>query len=340
VGFLRGTFLSLRRLGGATVKTLLKLVGGVLLLLVLLGAGGYLWATSTSARILAVTVDTHRIDLPVPFPLSAEAIEARDLPEEEAREVALTEAIERGRHLVNSRYVCSECHGGDFSGGVMIDAPIIGRLLGPNITTGQGSRTLEYTMADWDRIVRHGVLPNGRRAVMPSEDFMLMSDQELSDVIAYIRSFPPVDHEVPAPTLGPLGKVLLATGELSLSADHVPSHMATHALLPPAPEVGVEFGRHIAAVCTGCHGMTLVGGPIAGGDPSWAPASNLTSHETGLAGWSFSDFERVMREGVRPGGVPLVAPMTMVIPYTSNMTPTEMEALWVYLQSVPPAPTP
>jgi hypothetical protein len=46
---------------------------------------------------------------------------------------------------------------------------------------------------------------------MPSVDFRLMSDQELSDIIVYLRAQPPVDSVVPAPTLGPLGKVLIAT---------------------------------------------------------------------------------------------------------------------------------
>ena len=41
------------------------------------------------------------------------------------------------------------------------DAFPLGRFLGPNLTTGQGSRTLDYEPADWDRIVRHGVLPDG-----------------------------------------------------------------------------------------------------------------------------------------------------------------------------------
>ena len=72
----------------------------------------------------------------------------------------LTRAIERGRHLVMSRYVCVECHGQNFGGGTMIDAFPIGTLLGPNITTGRGGRTANYKATDWDHIVRHGILPD------------------------------------------------------------------------------------------------------------------------------------------------------------------------------------
>ena len=159
---------------------------------------------------------------------------------------------------------------------------MIGTLLGPNITTGRGSVTLEYQPTDWDRAVRHGVNRDGLPTVMPAEDFQRMSDQELSDVVAYIRSMPPVDNEVPRPRLGPLGTVLVATGALRLSAALIPTHTAAHSTLPPLTEVSVEFGQHVAGVCTGCHRADFSGGPIPGGDPSWPVARNLTPHEDAL----------------------------------------------------------
>jgi cytochrome c553 len=117
------------------------------------------------------------------------------------------------------------------------------------------------------------------------------------------------------------------------------SHDESHAALPPLPEVSLEFGRHVAGVCAGCHGPDFSGGPIAGGDPSWAPARNLTPHQEGLAAWSYADFETALREGKRPDGSALVEPMTFVIPYAANMTDVEMQALWTYIQSLPPTPT-
>jgi mono/diheme cytochrome c family protein len=91
----------------------------------------------------------------------------------------------------------------------MIDAPPIGRLFGPNLTGGAGSRTVGFTPADWDRIVRHGVRRDGKPAVMPSDDFERMTDQELSDVIAYIQSHPAVDNEVPPRSFGPVGNIIV-----------------------------------------------------------------------------------------------------------------------------------
>ena len=51
------------------------------------------------------------------------------------------------RHLVEARYGCGECHGRNFGGGVMIDNPAIGRLLGPNLTTGKGSVTSGFRIS-------------------------------------------------------------------------------------------------------------------------------------------------------------------------------------------------
>lgn len=221
----------------------------------------------------------------------------------------------------------------------MVDEPAMGRLIGPNLTTGAGSVTVAYTVADWDRIVRHGIRRDGRPALMPSEDFVGMSDRELSDIIAYARSLPPVDREWPESTLGPMGKVMLATGKWRLSVDRVGDHHAAHRVEPPEAAETVEFGAHIAQVCTGCHRPHFAGGRIAQGPPHWAPASNLTPHPEGMAGWSFEQFATVMREGKRPDGSPVRAPMAQITPYGKRMTETELRALWMYLASLPPRPT-
>jgi len=311
------------------------LVGGLALLV----GGGYGWVTVASHRVLAKRVETHSVDFPVPFPLAEEKVASSRLDAEEAASLAWAEALGRGKHLVDSRYGCAECHGRDFGGGVMVDAAPIGHIYGPNLTHGEGGVTSGYDAADWDRIVRHGVKRDGRPSIMPSEDYELMSDQELSDVIAYISSVPPVDHVVPAPQLGPLGRFLVATGRMPLSANLIESHDHAHASLPPEADVSTEFGRHLAGTCTGCHRPDLSGGRIPGGDPSWVPASNLTPHADGLGGWGYEDFVTAMKEGRRPDGTEVRAPMTLLLPYAQRMTDVEMKALWTYLASLPPVAT-
>ena len=318
------------------MKTFLKILGALLLAVLILIVGFYAWASFATRRVLTKTYVAHVVDFPIPFPLTAGEIAAGGFDPAAADSAALARAVERGEHLVTSRYACRECHGKDFSGGTMVDAFPLGRLLGPNLTLGKGSRTLNYSAKDWDHIVRHGILPDGRPAVMPSEDFQKMSDQELSDIVAYIRSRPAVDRTVPRSKFGPLGKILIATGQIVPSAVRITAHDVPHATMTPVAVADSAFGAHLAGTCTGCHGANLAGGPIPGGDPKWPQARNLTPHATGLGGWTYEDFRNVLTSGVRRNGIPLKMPMMIVVPYAQNMSPVELQALWAYLRSLPP----
>ena len=252
--------------------------------------------------------------------------------------IALERALARGKHLVEARFACIECHGQDFGGGIMVDDGAMGTWKGPNLTAGEGGVVADYTLTDWDRIVRHGVKKDGTAAMMPSEDFVGMSDRELSDIVAYIQSFAPVDAVVPPPSFGPIGFMLAATGELPLSADAHAQH-EEHAALPPETEVTAVFGKHLVQVCTGCHRADLVGGPIAIGPPHWPPAGNLTTHEDGLHDWTEADFITAMREGKKKDGSVFLEPMNLMTPYANNMTDVELKALWAYLTSLEAKPT-
>lgn len=320
------------------MKTLLRFVGGLLLVVLVLGVAGYLWVSSAAAQVFDRTVDTHEIDFPIPYPVTgsegAEAAMAATTAEAAPAEAVdpMAAAVARGEHLVRARYGCADCHGEDFSGGVMMDAMPVARAFGPNLTGGEGSPVGDFTPADWDRAVRHGVGGDGRPLIMPSQDFLRMSDQELSDIVAYIRSFPPVDNEVEPVTLGPVGKLLIARGSMRLSADYV-EHHGRHAALPPEAAPTAEFGAHLAAACVGCHKEDYTGGDI-GGDPSWPPAANLTGAGR-IPGWSLDEFSRVLREGVRPDGTELLEPMTFVVPLAGRMSDVEIEALYHYFRSLP-----
>ena len=318
------------------IKKVLKFVGVLIALIVVIGVGVYIWAGIATNRLRAETFETHLVDFPIPFPIDPAEVASMGLTGDAALQIAQQRAVERGKHLVASRYSCTACHGENFGGGVMVDAFPIGTLLGPNLTLGTGSRTADFQPRDWDRSVRHGVLKDGHPAVMPSEDFQRMSDQELSDVVSYIRSLPPVNNTVPRSTFGPIGKLLVATGQMKFSAKLIAEHPIEHPVLPPAESVSVEFGKHLAGVCIGCHGPDFSGGPVVGGDPSWPPARNLTPDATGLKGWTYDQFVTAMARSQRPDGTALRVPMTYVAPYAQGMKDVERQALWMYLESLPP----
>ncbi|RLB56434.1 MAG: hypothetical protein DRJ42_03385 [Deltaproteobacteria bacterium] len=357
------------------MKKALKWLGIVVAVLLVGVLGFYGWATSTASALGERTLESHEVDFPVPFPLTDEEVEVlraerlavrpsdsepptteeyaaaegepvpAPAPAPDPLEgvdldaLALERAVARGEHLVNARYGCTECHGADFSGGEMINDAAFAIILGPNLTAGEGGLVADYDMADWDRSVRHGILPSGRQSAMPSGDYVLMTDRELSDIIAYIGSMDPVDNVVLAPTLGPVATILTALGKFPFSADLIGEHRHDHVANPPEAEPTVEFGRHLAGVCTGCHREDFTGGPIAAGDPSWFPAANLTNHEDGLAGWTYDDFVTSLRELRRPDGSEIRPPMALIAPYAAEMTDTEMQALWAFIESLEAQPT-
>jgi cytochrome c553 len=213
------------------------------------------------------------------------------------------------------------------------DDPMIGRIHGPNLTRGRGGIGATLDDEAWIRAIRHGVGRNGRGLLlMPAEDYAAFSRADLGGLIVFAKSVPPVDREWSAPRLGPLGRFLVAIGEIELSADRI-----DHAAVTPS-EVPVgespEYGRYLAMSCTGCHGADLSGGRIAGAPPDWPPARNLTPDPaSGLKSWTQADFFNALRAGRRPDGAEIHPAMPRSF---GLMTDEEIRALWMYLETLPP----
>lgn len=242
--------------------------------------------------------------------------------------------IARGAHLVTSFGGCVECHGENLAGRTIIDDPAIGTVTGANLTRGGVGARL--TDADFERAIRHGIGHDGRALkVMPSRDYVAMSDEDLAAIIGYIRSRPAVTVTPPAVRIGPVGRALFVAGKMPiLNAERI-DHATAARNVAAGPTR--EYGEYVAAVgCAGCHGPTLSGGPIDGAPPDWVHAANLTPAGR-LRAWRERDFVAVLRTGVRPDGTP-VNPL-MPIHLTKNLTDEETHALWLYLQSIPAMPT-
>jgi cytochrome c553 len=249
------------------------------------------------------------------------AVDALELPTD-------AEAIAWGRHLAKSVLACGHCHGEDLGGGVVIDGPP-GQVYAPNITSGQGSVTSSFVVADWVRVIRHGVKNDGTGAlIMPSDDYVNLSGRDLAALIAYLRQAPPVHRPTQAVKLSPLGALLVMTGGLPIHADGI-DHAAP---LPASPDPGSEvaYGAYLVSLsCEGCHGPNLTGGPMAGLPPGVPDPADISRQA--LADWTASDFAAAVTTGVGADGVMLNAFM----PYRSfaSMTPPEVSAIWAYIQS-------
>jgi len=289
----------------------------------------------------------HDAEFPIPFALTgtelatlrAESIAAGAPADDplagmDLEGIALARAIERGERLVRTRVGCSGCHAADFGGAVLVDALPLGRWAAPNLTTGKGSVTRSYTASDWDHAVRHGLRQGGRTSSMPAVEFTNLSDRELSDVVAYIRSRPPVDRELPKMRYGPVFAFVFASAPDYVVAYRV-DHQKAHAREPPAPTPTAEFGDHLVQVCRGCHGPGLSGGKIQG-DPNMPVVANLTPDASGLRAWSEADFVRAIREGRRPDG----SAISEYMPWRAYglMSDDELKAIYAYLRTVPAKP--
>jgi mono/diheme cytochrome c family protein len=243
-------------------------------------------------------------------------------------------SIERGHHLVTIRG-CTDCHGADLAGKVMIDDPALGTIYAANLTSGKGGVGAEFSDADFFRVLEHGVDPEGKSVyVMPSEEFTHLGDQDLADIIAYIRSVPPVDAEHPEPRIGPMGRIFFLAGQLPLMPAELIDQSAPRPTAP-APGPTAEYGSYLAITCEGCHGPTLSGGPAPGAPPDTPPAANLTPGGE-LVGWNEADFAKAVRTGVKPDGRK-IDPFMPVANF-SEMTDDEVTAVWLYLQSIPAKP--
>ncbi len=326
---------------------ILKFLGGLFLVVLLIAGAALAWAFYTANAKYTKMWTAHDATFPVPFPLdslglaelAAERIAAgapaKDpLAGVDLEAAAMERAVKNGHHLVHSRLACNGCHGEDFGGSVVIDVPPVGYWAAPNLTAGQGSITNGFGPHDWDLAVRHGIRHTGMSSSMPCNEFKGVTDHELSDVIAYLKTQKPVDRLIKPVRLGPVFAFLTATDPTMLPAQTI-DHQAAHAVEPPSTAVTLEFGRHIVPACEGCHNPKLSGGKMQG-DPNMPIVANITLDETGLKSWSEADFIRAMREGKRPDGSDIKKQM----PWEAfrKMTDTELKALWLYLQSVPPLP--
>ena len=170
---------------------------------------------------------------------------------------------------------------------------------------------------------------------MPSDAFAALSEEDLGDILAFVRAQPKVNGSTPDPALGPLGRVLIVTGALPFPAAAV----ARENLGPSQRTIGVtaEYGHYLAHVagCISCHGVSLSGGHLQG-SPSDPPAQNLTPSGD-LAHWTFDQFETAMRNGTRPDKTHISTFMPW--PSLGQMTDDELKAIWLYLKSVPPKTT-
>ena len=229
-------------------------------------------------------------------------------------------SLERGRHVYLTRG-CEGCHGPGTAGRVFVDDPKIARLVAPNVP----KVIRGYSDADLARLLRHGVRPDGRGvAVMPSSMFYNLDDADLAALIAYLRTIPEKETNLPATQIRVLARVGLVIGQYKLE----PLSIVHDAPRPSNGPDAAARGQYIAkSSCTECHGATLEG-------------SRGTPGLSIVAAYSPAEFTRLMREGVPKDGRKLDMMGGTARNRFSHFSDDEVAALYAYLSRQVAAVTP
>ena len=237
----------------------------------------------------------------------------------------------RGAHLY-AVLGCVECHGADAGGKLVFDAGPVARIVGSNLTPP--ALAARYDANELAAAIRHGVREDGRPLrFMPVGDFQNLSDADTAALVRHLQSLPPSANSPGETVIGPVGRVLHLLGKFDMTpAENLDHRRRERAAPVPGPTA--EYGAYLAQVCTGCHGADWSGQRVPGTPPELPPASNLTMHPGGLAGWSEADFIRVIREGRRPDGRELHGFMPWRV--YAAMTDEELQAIWRHLSALPP----
>lgn len=268
------------------------------------------------------------------------------------------EMIERGRYLANHVAVCLDCHstrnwgyfagpvvpGTEGGGGELFDEKVgfPGSFVAKNITP--------HGLASWTdgevyRAITVGVRKNGEPLfpVMPYPDYGKVDPDDIKAIIAYIRTLKPIKNNLPESHANfPLNLIMR-----TIPKDQEPGKR-------PAQSDSSAYGEYLVqlAGCAFCHtpaekGQLNTDLLFSGGhefplpDGSRVRSANITmDKETGIGSWSREQFIQrfkaygepdVMRTKVAPGEFNTIMPWTLF----AGMKEEDLAAIYHYLKTVP-----
>ena len=232
-------------------------------------------------------------------------------------------SIIEGRRLATIHGCFSGCHGREAEGSVLFDQPIIGRLVAPNLTAA----VRRYSDPQLAVAIRHGLRPDGRSmVVMPSEAFVLLTDQDLGRILAFLKSLPPAEGPGPSLSLGPVGRIGFIIGQFNLAAKLIANTVPP----PEATNEQAAFGRYLArTACVQCHGTDLRG--MSNPDFTSPSLQLVTAYDP-------QAFTQLLRTGVALGGRQLGVMGSWARNNLSQLTDVEIAALYSYLHALPGVP--
>ena len=265
-------------------------------------------------------------------------------------DLTATDPLARGRYLAQAAD-CEACHTADggkpFAGGRPFQTEF-GTLYSPNITPDATAGIGSWTDADFLRAVHQGVDNEGAHLypAMPYAAYTYLTDQDALAIKSYIFSVPPDKNVAPPNQLKfPFNQ----RGLMAIwGALYNPNRR-----FEAVPDRSPDWNRGAYLVealghCGECHTpRTLLqalnnrhkfGGGMAEG---WR-AYNLSSDaQSGIGTWSTEEIQRYLATGHSLNRGSAFGPMALAVHLSlQDMTPSDMRAIAVYVQSVPPVASP
>lgn len=260
-------------------------------------------------------------------------------------------AMKRGAYLFAAAD-CASCHtdaknkGKPLAGGRALSTPF-GAFYGPNITSDPKFGIGDWTEAQFHRALREGIAPGHTHLfpVFPFTSFTGITDSDISDLYAYLKTQPPVaqqnkQHDITPPFGFRFGLVfwrLFFFKEGPWQPD-------------PAHDEVWNRGSYLAnavAHCGECHtprnflGAMKTSQAFAGNPkgPDGQRAPNITPDpEKGIGKWSLEDIETVLKTGQLPYFDTVGSGMAEVVKGTSQLTDEDRHAIAVYLKTLKAIP--
>lgn len=270
------------------------------------------------------------------------------------------ERIARGEYLANSVALCTDCHsqrdytkfagpikpetfgaGGELFGR---DHGLPGEIFSRNITPAALSN---WTDGELYRAITTGVSKDGHPLfpIMPYHNYAKMDDEDIYAIIAYLRTLPAIENEVPERVLD---------FPLNFIVHTIPANKQAKIKRPDTTDV-VKYGEYMAtmASCSDCHtpmekdengNMLLLSGgnEFKSSDGSIVRTANLTPHETGLKNWTKEQFVSRFKEAAHSSDASFktvkAGDFNTPMPWGQygNMKESDLEAIFTYLQSIAP----
>lgn len=252
--------------------------------------------------------------------------------------------VERGAYLARGVAACGDCH----TPGHVPNGPGVAELSGnmilpdfyaPNITPDAETGIGRWSSEDITRALTKGLRPDGTRIhpIMPYRFYATATDDDLQAIVAFLKSLPPVSNKVPRNTL------------------EIPPGWLDN----PVPKVGpvdpgdrTAYGGYLVSLghCMRCHtpmvdGVSDYAGQLGAGGlfldfgEVKAVTANITPDpQSRISVYSVDQIRDILKSGIRPDGSAL-API-MGFDFYKSIKDDDLEAIALYLKSLPPKPYP